>query len=158
MDSRSRFKYCAPQLWLFESEGPVVYMNLFPSTQNERKKNPSILWQNPGRISIIWTKNVPELCHCSGRAWSSFAPFPRPLLCFSSSASGGHMQGYESKLEDLHANINYMQALVQRRNPCREKPKGRSGFRKTSFQLQGCLQEVFGIGVIQVVYLQCGGT
>lgn len=137
MDSRSRFKYCAPQLWLFESEGPVVYMNLFPSTQNERKKNPSILWQNPGRISIIWTKNVPELCHCSGRAWSSFAPFPRPLLCFSSSASGGHMQGYESKLEDLHANINYMQALVQRRNPCREKPKGRSGFRKTSFQLQG---------------------
>lgn len=38
MDSRSRFKYCAPQLWLFESEGLVVYMNLFPSTQNERKK------------------------------------------------------------------------------------------------------------------------
>lgn len=68
------------------------------------------------------------------------------------------MQGYKSKLEDLHANINYMQALVQRRNPCREKSKGRLGFRKTSFQLQGCLQEVFGIGVIQVVYLQCGGT
>lgn len=64
----------------------------FPLLKMRRKQiYPSILWQNPRRISIIWTKNVPELCHCSGRAWRSFAPFPRPLLCFSNTASGGHM-------------------------------------------------------------------
>lgn len=51
----SHLKFCAPQVWLCESEGLLVYMNfLFPSTQNEKKKkNPTILWQNPRRFPLF---------------------------------------------------------------------------------------------------------
>lgn len=92
-----------------------------------RKKKSHYSMAKSQEISIIWTKNVPELCHCSGRAWRSFAHFPRPLLCFSSAASGGHTSGYKSKPEDLHANINDMQVLLQSRNPGCWEPKGRLG-------------------------------
>lgn len=118
MVSRSPLKYCTSQIWLL-SLGSFGLCELFVSLYSKirRKRNPTILWQNPWRISIIWTKNVPELCHCSEKAWSSSVPFPRPSLCFSSAVSGGHMEGYESKLQDLHASINYMRVLVQCRNP-----------------------------------------
>lgn len=87
----SHLKCCAPQVWLCESEGLLVYMNfLFPSTQKWKEKKSHYSMAKSQEISIIWTKNVPELCHCSGRAWRSFARFPRPLLCFSNTASGGH--------------------------------------------------------------------
>lgn len=76
-------------LWIW---GSLSLRELFVSLYSKWEKNyPTILRQNPWRISIIWTENVPELCHCSGRAWRSFAPFPRPLLCSSNAASEGHM-------------------------------------------------------------------
>lgn len=79
----SHLKCCAPQVWLCESEGLLVYMNfLFPSTQNEKEKNPTILWLNPRRFPLFGLRMSQSFVIVLEGPGGVLLVFPGPCFAF----------------------------------------------------------------------------